>query len=70
MKGCQCRNYRGITLLSVGGKIYARILVDRVFKVTEGLNDDTQGGVRAGRGCLDQIFTVKQKAEKALEEKC
>ena len=57
-------------MLSVGGKIYARILVDRVFKVTEGLNDDTQGGVRAGRGCLDQIFTVKQKAEKALEEKC
>ena len=29
-KRTECRNYRGISLLSVAGKIYARILVDRV----------------------------------------
>ena len=33
-------NERDITLLSVCGKIYAEILVDRVHKVTEGLIDD------------------------------
>ena len=36
----ECNNYSSISLLSVVGKIYARILVDRVCKVTEGLTDD------------------------------
>ena len=40
-----CSNYRGISLLSVAGKIYTGILVDRACKVTEGLIDDEQGGV-------------------------
>ena len=30
----ECKNYRGISLLSVVGKIYAGILVDRVCIVT------------------------------------
>ena len=51
------------------GKIYAGILVDIVHKVTEGLTDDEQGVFRAGRGCVDQIFTLKQICEKAREKK-
>ena len=39
-----CSNYRGISSLSVVGKIYAGILVNRVRKVTEGLIDDEQRG--------------------------
>ena len=50
-----------ISLLSVVGKIYAGILVGRV---TEGLIDDDQGSFRAGRGCVDQIFILKQIGEK------
>ena len=46
----ECRNYRDISLLSVSGKIYEGILVDRVPKVTEGSIDDDQGGFRGGRG--------------------
>ena len=46
----ECSNYRGINLLSVIGKIYAGILVDRVRKVTENLGQYTEG-------CVDQIFT-------------
>ena len=30
----ECKNYRGISLLSVIGKTYAGILVDRVRRVT------------------------------------
>ena len=41
----KCSNYRGISLLSVVGKIYVGILVDRVHKMTNGLIDDEQGGV-------------------------
>ena len=39
------------------GKIYVGILVDRVHKVT--------GGFRAGRGCVDQIFILKEIGENA-----
>ena len=66
----ECSIYKGITLLSVVGKIYAGILVDRVRKVTEGLIDDMQRGFRAWKGCVDQIFTLKQIGEKAREKKC
>ena len=37
--------------------------------MTEGLIKDKQGGVRLGRGCVDQIFTLKQIGEKAWEKK-
>ena len=56
----ECKNYRGISLLSVAGKIYVGILVDRVCGVIGGLIDDEQGGFRVGRGCVDEIFTLKQ----------
>ena len=52
------------------GKIYAGILVGRVQRVTRGLIDDEQKGFRAGRGYVDQIFTLKQISEKAQEKKC
>ena len=63
-KRIECKNYRCISLLSVVGKIYARILVDRVRRVNRGLIDDEQGGFRAGSWCADQIFTFKQIGEK------
>ena len=49
----ECNNYRGISLLSVVGKIYAGILVDRVSRVTEGLIDDEQGVFRESKGYVD-----------------
>ena len=35
----------------------------------EALINDEQGGFRAGRGCVDQIFTLKQIGEKFTREK-
>ena len=49
------------------GKIYVGILIDRVHRVTVGLTDDEQGGFRAERGYVDQIFTLNQIDEKAQE---
>ena len=65
----ECKNYRGISL-SMVGKIYVGILVDRVRRVTGSLNDDEQGSFRAGKGCVYQIFTLKKMDEKAQEKKC
>ena len=38
--------------------------------MTEGLIDDEQRGFRAGRGCVDQIFTLKQIGKKVQKKKC
>ena len=61
----RCKNYKGISLLSRVGKIYADILVDRVSSVTGGFIDDEQGDFRAGRGYVAQIFTLIHIDEKA-----
>ena len=55
----ECINYRGVSLLSVVGNIYAGILINRVRKVTQGLIDDKQGGFRTGMGFVDPTFSPK-----------
>ena len=46
----ECRNYRGISLLSVVRKIYTGSLVDRVCRATGSLIDDEQGVSEQGEG--------------------
>ena len=54
-----CMNYRGINLMSVVGKVFARVLNDGVKGLTIDKVMDEQGGFRAGRRCNDQISAVK-----------
>ncbi|KAF1010546.1 MAG: hypothetical protein GAK29_05048 [Acinetobacter bereziniae] len=65
-KRSECKNYRAISLLSVAGKVFGRILIDRVREVTECRIWDVQGGFMPGRGCVDQIFTLQQVLEKCM----
>ncbi len=62
----ECTSFRGISLLSVVGKVYGKVLIRRVREGTEGMICDKQGGFRRGRGCVDQIFTVRLVCEKYL----
>ena len=62
----ECKNYRGISLLSVPGKVYARVVVDRLQKVTDDAIGEEQGGFRKGRGCVDQIASMRLLVEKYL----
>ena len=62
----ECGNYRGISLMSVVGKVYGRVLIDRVREGTEAFIGEEQCGFREGRGCVDQIFVVRQICEKFL----
>lgn len=61
-----CKNYRGITLLSVPGKIYARILENKIRQQLENSLEESQCGFRPGRGTQDLIFTLRQVAEKTI----
>ena len=63
---CECCNYRGISLLSVVGKVYGRVLINRIRDKTEMVISEVQGGFRRGRGCTDQVFVVRQICEKYL----
>ncbi len=62
----ECSSYRGISLLSVPGKVYGRILTEKLVEVTEGKVSEEQGGFRKGRGCVDQIFAMKMLVEEYL----
>ena len=59
-----CKNYRGISLLSIPDKVYGRILIERVRVLTEGMIGEEQCGFRSGRGCVDHVFVMKQMSEK------
>ena len=59
-------NSRGISLLSVVGKVYGRVLIGRIRDATEGVIGDEQCGFRRGRGCMDQVFVVRQVCEKYI----
>ena len=45
----ECENHRGISLLSVPGKIYSRILTQRITEFMEDQLEEAQCGFRKGR---------------------
>ena len=61
---CECSNSRGISLLSVVGKLFGRVLIKRVRERTECEIGEEQCGFRQGRECMDQVFAVRQVCEK------
>jgi len=53
-----CSNYRGITLLSTPGKIFNRVLLNRIKDAVNPHLRDQQAGFRKSRSCIDQITTL------------
>ena len=64
----ECGNYRGISLLSVAGKILAKVLLNRLQLLSESIIPETQCGFRPGRGTTDMIFSARQVQEKCREQ--
>ena len=64
-----CPNHRGITLLSIAGKILARILLNRLTpSIAENFLPETQCGFRRNRGTTDMVFVLRQIQEKCREQ--
>ena len=64
-----CGNYRGISLLSIAGKILARIILNRLItSVSEANLPEAQCGFRPNRSTSDMIFAVRQVQEKCREQ--
>ncbi|KAI3373571.1 hypothetical protein L3Q82_021956, partial [Scortum barcoo] len=58
-----CSNYRGITLLSLPGKVYARVLERRIRPIVDPRIQEEQCGFRPGRGTVDQLYTLRRVLE-------
>ena len=67
---CEPDNYRGITLLSVLGKIFTRVLNNRLDSWAEKyeIYIEAQNGFRGGRGTTDSIFILNQVINQILEK--
>ena len=62
-----CNNYRGISLLSIPGKVLSRVILERIkVAVNEHLRDE-QAGFRQNRSCSDQITTLRIIVEQSIE---
>ena len=58
-----CNNWRGITLLSVPSKILAKIIIMRMLDAVDNALRKEQAGFRKQRGCIDQIFALRNIIE-------
>ena len=64
-----CGNYRGISLLSVVGKLFADIILQRLQLIAEFIYPQSQSGYRNGRSTIDGIFTIRQLMEKTRAQR-
>ncbi|CAH8483518.1 unnamed protein product [Schistosoma haematobium] len=62
-----CDNYRGITLLSIPGKVFNRVLLNRTKDSVDAQLRDQQAGFRKDRSCTDQIATLRIIVEQSIE---
>lgn len=63
-----CNNYRGISLLSIAGKAFARVLLCRLQVLAERILPESQCGFRSKRSTIDMIFSLRQLQEKCREQ--
>ena len=65
----ECGNSRGISLLSFGGKVYARLLLMRLINhVSENTLPESQCGFRKDRSTTDMTFVLRLIQEKCREQ--
>lgn len=63
-----CNNYRGISLLSIVGKVFARVILIRLQKLADRVYPESQCGFRSKRSTIDMIFSLRQLQEKCREQ--
>ena len=59
-----CGNWRGITLLSVPGKVFCSLVLSRIKVAVDNILRQEQAGFRSGRSCNEQIYVLRQIMEK------
>ena len=63
-----CNNYRGISLLSIVGQVFARVILIRLRKLAERIYPESQCGFRGERSTVDMVFFLRQLQETCREQ--
>ena len=63
-----CNNYHGISLLSIVGKVFARVTLTRLQSLASQVYPESQCGFRAGRSTVDMFFYLRQLQENCREQ--
>ena len=63
-----CNNHRGISLISIAGKILVRVLLNRLLNHLEQDLPESQCGFREGQGMIGMLFAARQLQEKYQEQ--
>ena len=64
-----CNNYRGISLLSIVGKAFARVVLSKLQLLADRVYPESQCGFRAERSTIDMVFSLRQLQEKCREQR-
>ena len=62
-----CNNYRGISLLNIVGKLFAKVVLMKLQVLAERIYPESQCGFRAKRATINMIFSLRQLQEKCRE---
>ena len=62
-----CSNYRGINILSVPGKLFTMMLLDKSIQFIRKCRWIQQAGFMPNRSTTEPIYTIRQVIEKARE---
>ena len=63
-----CNNYRGISLRSIDGTVFARVKLIRLQKLAERIYPESQCGFGAERSTIYTIFSLRQLQERCREQ--
>jgi hypothetical protein len=63
----KCDNSRGISLLSIPGKVFCRVIMERIREGVEQKLRNEQAAYRRGRGTAEQIFILRNIVEQSIE---
>ena len=67
----QYDNHCGISLLSITGKVVARVLLNCLtMHLEKGLLPESQCGFHVGQGTMDMIFTARHYKRSGQEQRC
>lgn len=61
---CDSNNYRGIPLLSIVGKHFARVVLRRLQDLAERVYPESQYGFSAEVSTADMVFSLRRQQEK------
>ena len=65
-----CGHFRGISLLVHVGKVFTRLLLNRLITyICPRIIPESQCGFRSGRGTVDMVFSARQIQEKCIEQR-